>query len=133
MSRRFRLKVLVADDASAIHSVFADLAPASSIPFDLVTARNDIQCMALLSRDRINVAFIDVNMPEMNGMDAVDAVRRIGSKTFIVPMSTSANTSAASSSRASSRSTIFWRSPSRPSRSTGFCTPTAASRCPVRR
>jgi CheY-like chemotaxis protein len=88
---RFRLKVLVADDAGAIHSVFADFAATSPIPFDLVTVRNGRQCMEMLSRDRFNVAFIDVNMPEMNGMDAVDAARRIGNKTFITLMSTSTN------------------------------------------
>jgi CheY-like chemotaxis protein len=88
---RFRLKVLVADDASAIHSIFADIAPASPVPFDLITVRNGRQCMEMLSRDRVNVAFIDVTMPEMNGMDAVDAARRIGTKTFITLMSTSAN------------------------------------------
>jgi CheY-like chemotaxis protein len=88
---RFRLKVLVADDASAIHSIFANIADASPIPFDLVTVRNGRQCMEMLSRGRINVAFIDVTMPEMNGMDAVDAARRIGTKTFITLISTSAN------------------------------------------
>lgn len=91
MPHRFRLKVLVADDASAIHGVFAEMAPASPTPFDLVTVRNGRQCMEMLSRDRINVAFIDVNMPDMNGMDAVDGARRIGAKTFITLMSTSAN------------------------------------------
>jgi CheY-like chemotaxis protein len=88
---RFRLKVLVADDATAIHSVFANIAANSSIPFDLVTARNGRECMEALTGGRINVAFIDVNMPEMNGMDAVDGARRIGTKTFITLMSTSVN------------------------------------------
>lgn len=86
-----RLKVLVADDATAIHTVFANIAANSPIPFDLVTARNGRECMDILGRGRINVAFIDVTMPEMNGMDAVDGARRIGNKTFIALMSTSAN------------------------------------------
>jgi CheY-like chemotaxis protein len=88
---RFRLNVLVADDASAIHGVFANIAATSPIPFDLVSARNGRECMDVLTGRRINVAFIDVNMPEMSGMDAVGAARRIGTKTFITLMSTSAN------------------------------------------
>jgi CheY-like chemotaxis protein len=88
----FRLKVLVADDATAIHTVFANIAANSPIPFDLVTARNGRECMNALTSGRIHVAFIDVNMPEMSGMDAVDSARRIGTKTFISLVSTSANT-----------------------------------------
>lgn len=88
---RFRLKVLVADDASAIHSVFANIAETSPIPFDVITARNGQQCAALLGGGRVNVAFIDVAMPEMNGMDAVDTARRGGAKTFITLMSAEAN------------------------------------------
>lgn len=89
---RFRLKVLVADDATAMHTVFANTAANCPIPFDLVTARNGRECMDALTSGRINVAFIDVNMPEMNGMDAVDGARRVGTKTFIALMSTSATT-----------------------------------------
>jgi len=87
---RFRLKVLVADDATAMHTVFANIAANSPIPFDLVTACNGRECMDELTSGRIHVAFIDVNMPEMNGMDAVDGARRVGAKTFVALMSTTA-------------------------------------------
>ena len=88
---RFRPKVLVADDATVIHGVFATIAETSPISFDILTARNGPQCAALLGSGRVNVAFIDVAMPEMNGMDAVEAARRGGTKTFITLMSAEAN------------------------------------------
>jgi DNA-binding NtrC family response regulator len=89
--RKIRLKVLVADDSRTVHAVFAEIAEKSPIPFDLILADNGRQCMELLSRGGINVAFIDVQMPEMSGMDAVGDARRGGDKTFVALMSANAN------------------------------------------
>ncbi len=89
---RFKLQVLVADDASIVHELFAALAKASAIPFDLISVRDGRECMDRLVGGRINVAFIDVHMPQMDGMDAIGQARRIGAKTFIALMSATANT-----------------------------------------
>ena len=89
---RFKLQVLVADDASVVHELFAALAKTSAIPFDLIRARDGRECMERLASGRINVAFIDVHMPEINGMDAVGEARRVGAKTFIALMSATSNT-----------------------------------------
>ncbi len=89
---RFKLQVLVADDASVVHELFATLAKTSAIPFDLIHARDGRECMRQLAGGRINVAFIDVNMPEMSGMDALGEARRGGAKTFVALMSATATT-----------------------------------------
>jgi CheY-like chemotaxis protein len=85
-----KLKVLVADDSSTVHSLFAEIAKASPIPFEIVHAHDGRQCMEMLD-ETIQLAFIDVNMPEMSGMEAVGAARRIGNKTFVTLMSSDAN------------------------------------------
>ena len=98
----FKLKVLVADDSALMHSLFADFALGSSIPFELVRANNGLQCAELFNIGGFNLAFIDVNMPEMSGMEAVATARNSGNKTFVTLMSGKAR--GALRSRASSRS-----------------------------
>jgi len=87
----FKLKVLVADDSALMHSLFADFALGSSIPFELVRANNGRQCAELFNIGGFNLAFIDVNMPEMSGMEAVATARHSGNKTFVALMSGNAS------------------------------------------
>jgi CheY-like chemotaxis protein len=88
---RSTLKVLVADDSAAVHNFFAEIARSSPIPFDIVTAETGRQCMELLHGGDFNVAFIDVNMPEMSGMEAVGVARHGGDKTFVALISANAS------------------------------------------
>jgi CheY-like chemotaxis protein len=87
----FKLKVLVADDSASIHQVFAEIAERSPVAFDLIRAENGLQCMELLNRGGVNLAFIDVNMPEMNGLEAVASARNAGNKAFVTLMSAQAS------------------------------------------
>jgi CheY-like chemotaxis protein len=87
----FKLKVLVADDSPLMHSLFADFALGSSIPFELVRANNGRQCAELFNIGGFNLAFIDVNMPELSGMEAVALARHGGNKTFVALMSGNAS------------------------------------------
>jgi CheY-like chemotaxis protein len=83
----FKLKVLVADDSAAMHHIFAEMAQGSPVPFELIRAENGRQCMELLNRTSVNLAFIDVNMPEMSGLEAVAMARHGGNQTFVTLMS----------------------------------------------
>ncbi len=87
----FKLKVLVADDASTIHAFFRQTAESSPIPFEPLRAENGRQCIEFLNLGGINLAFIDVNMPDMTGMEAVGTVRYVGNKAFVTLMSTNAS------------------------------------------
>ena len=86
-----KLKVLVADDAAAILSVFEEIAQNSPVPFQVITASDGQQCWNALNRGGIHLAFIDVNMPEMSGMEAVGKARNVGNKAFVTLMSANAN------------------------------------------
>jgi CheY-like chemotaxis protein len=83
----FKLKVLVADDSSSMHHIFAEMAETSPVPFELIRAENGRQCMELLNCTPVNLAFIDVNMPEMSGLEAVALARHGGNQTFVTLMS----------------------------------------------
>jgi CheY-like chemotaxis protein len=81
------LKVLVADDSSTIHALFRQMAQNSVIPFETIHAENGRECMELLNSGKAELAFIDIDMPEMTGMEALGAARYLGNRTFVTVMS----------------------------------------------
>jgi prepilin-type processing-associated H-X9-DG protein len=86
----FKLKILVADDSPTVHGIFEEIAAHSPIPFDIIRADDGRQCMELLHSGGVNLAFVDVNMPELSGVEAVGKARNTGIKTFVTLMSTEA-------------------------------------------
>ena len=87
----FKLKVLVADDSSVIHEFFEEVSANSPIPFDVVHAMDGQQCVDAFSAGGIHLAFVDVNMPAMSGMDAVGQARTVGNKIFVTLISATTN------------------------------------------
>jgi len=81
------LNALVADDSESIHAFFQMIAARSPIPFNIVSASNGNDCARLLRQSGIDVAFVDINMPEMNGLEALSKARLSGFKTFVCLMS----------------------------------------------
>ena len=81
------IRMLVADASDAAQSFFKDVTERSRMGIDMTAARTGPECLAHLSEGRFNLAFIDVNMPEMSGMEAVSRARFKGNKTFITLMS----------------------------------------------
>jgi CheY-like chemotaxis protein len=79
--------MLVADDSRTVLRFFEDVVAAAPWPLELVTANTGVECMALLDQGDVDLAFIDVNMPEMSGMEAVGRVRFKGNRTFVTLMS----------------------------------------------
>jgi two-component system chemotaxis response regulator CheY len=79
--------MLVADDSRTVQVFFKDVADRSMLTLEVVTASNGQECLDLLGQGGFNLAFIDVNMPEMSGMEAVGRARALGDKTFTVLMS----------------------------------------------
>lgn len=53
----------------------------------MLSAYNGRQCVAHFEQSNIDLAFIDVAMPEMNGMEAIARLRYSGGRTFITLMS----------------------------------------------
>jgi DNA-binding NtrC family response regulator len=82
-----RIKMLVADDSQIIRSIFRNVAQRSCSLIDLVEVANGRDCVKELTRGGIDLAFIDVYMPEMSGLDALRGARHIGVKTFVTLMS----------------------------------------------
>jgi CheY-like chemotaxis protein len=81
------IRMLVADDAQAIRHIFRQVAARSCGLIDLIEAVDGRECVKLLSRCDIDLAFIDVYMPEMSGLEALRGARSFGVKTFVTLMS----------------------------------------------
>jgi CheY-like chemotaxis protein len=56
-------------------------------PVDMAEARNGRDCLDLLTNGEFGLAFIDVFMPEMSGLEALGNARFMGNKIFVTLMS----------------------------------------------
>jgi len=82
------ISMLVADDCPAIQQLLAEAARASKLPLRLSATDNGRDCLTLLNGAHVDLAFIDVNMPELSGTEAFWSARKLGIKTFVTLMST---------------------------------------------
>ncbi len=87
MSPLLTIKMLVADDSRTVQRFFKDVVATVPMPIELVTADDGRECMILLEQGGIDLAFVDVHMPEMSGLEAVGRARFNGIKTFVALMS----------------------------------------------
>ncbi len=78
-------KVLIADDSRAIHQLVQGALPAEYAP-RTVHAFNGEECLVALDHG-VDLAFIDIRMPAMGGLDALWAARIAGNKTFVTLIS----------------------------------------------
>lgn len=82
-----KCKILVADEANAIRSLFHWTAQHNEWPIEIVDASNGRECIDLLGNGDIQLAFIDIHMPEMSGLEALWDARSKGIETFVTLMS----------------------------------------------
>ena len=81
------ISMLVADDSHVVQQIFIDAARASKLPLRISSTDNGRDCFTLLSGGNIDLAFIDVHMPELSGIEAFWAARKQGIRTFVTVMS----------------------------------------------
>ena len=86
LRQRFKTNILIVDDSATMRKIVArSLREAGLAIGDLYEAGNGIEGLAVLATDKeIHLILSDVNMPEMDGVDFVKAVRSKGIKTPIV-------------------------------------------------
>lgn len=81
------VKVLVADDSSTVRKLFREFVERLETPVELVDAEDGPSCLAQLEASRFDMAFLDVHMPGMTGIEALCHARHAGNDTFVVLMS----------------------------------------------
>jgi CheY-like chemotaxis protein len=85
--RRTPLTMLIADDSHVTQQVLAEAARASKLPLRLTVTDNGRECLTLLNGANIDLAFIDVHMPEFSGIEVFWSARKQGIQTFVTLMS----------------------------------------------
>ncbi len=81
------IRMLIADDSPLILRILREAISQTKLPVRITSTDNGSDCLTMLSGRDIDLAFIDVQMPELSGTDAVWAARKLGLNTFITLMS----------------------------------------------
>lgn len=77
-------RILVADDERSIRWVLSEALTADG--HQVTEASTGSEALAILNRGGIDVAFLDIRMPDMNGLDVVTKAREAGCQTTLVVM-----------------------------------------------
>jgi CheY-like chemotaxis protein len=87
------LKVLVVDDEEDIVEVIQDRLEAYG--FTVATAGNGSEALKRLSSEKFDGIFLDVKMPEMGGIEALEEIRKRDKKIPIIIITSSSTREAA--------------------------------------
>lgn len=87
------LKVLLVDDELDIIEVIQDRLEAYG--FTVVTAGTGVEALKKLSTERFDGVFLDVKMPEMGGIEALEEIRKGDKKLPIIIITSSSTQEAA--------------------------------------
>lgn len=69
------VRVLVVEDSSAMRA-FVRAALESDGDFDVIEAASGFEALRVLPRDRFDLAIVDINMPDINGLELVAFMRK---------------------------------------------------------
>ena len=72
--------VLIVDDSKLARIVAARALAAIHPDWNKVEAKNADEALALLAREKIDLAIIDFNMPERNGLELAEEIRAVQPK-----------------------------------------------------
>jgi CheY-like chemotaxis protein len=87
------LKILLVDDEPDIVEVIRDRLEAYG--FTVVTAGTGVEALKKLSAETFNGVFLDVKMPEMGGIEALEEIRKRDTKIPVIIITSSATREAA--------------------------------------
>jgi len=83
------MKFLIADDAGVMRKIISrSLLELGAIPENIVEAENGRQAFDAAQKENFSLIFMDWNMPEMLGIDAVIAIRGAGIQSPIMMVTT---------------------------------------------
>lgn len=77
-------KVLFVDDEESILEIATEYF--SEKGYNVITANNGRQAVEVLNKEKIDCCFTDINMPEMNGLEFAEAMRKIDNTIPIIVM-----------------------------------------------
>lgn len=82
------MKILIADDESTIRNGLAGLIGKWFPNWEIVgLAENGKQALRIANQEKPQIALVDINMPEMNGLEMIENLRSILPNTLVVILS----------------------------------------------
>jgi CheY-like chemotaxis protein len=82
-----RIRILIADDSSVVCKFIARAITGTGREVDIVATADGKEAVRLLGSEKFDVAFLDINMPQLSGIEVMAAIHVLGSRTFAVAMS----------------------------------------------
>ncbi|MBA4849160.1 response regulator [Emticicia sp. BO119] len=71
-------RVLIAEDSSVIQNLAKKILEFQN--FEITAVKNGEQVMQLLEKEDFDILLLDINMPIMDGMECIKAIRELGDK-----------------------------------------------------
>jgi len=81
------ITMMIADDSHISQEILTEAARSTKLPLRFTSTDNGRECLTLLNGANIDLAFIDVHMPELSGTEAFWSARKQGIQTFVTLMS----------------------------------------------
>src|SRR5687767_12402785 len=78
-------KVLIDDDERSIRHTLRDILEIEK--YDVDEAANGMECLVKVKQNQYDVIILDIKMPKMDGMDALDRIQEIARETPVVMIS----------------------------------------------
>ncbi|MDG1432840.1 MAG: sigma-54 dependent transcriptional regulator [Saprospiraceae bacterium] len=82
-------KILIVDDEASIRNTLKEILEFEK--YDVDEAMDGIQCLGKLKKSKYDVVIMDIKMPKMDGMEALERVQTISSDTPVIMISGHAN------------------------------------------
>ena len=68
------MRALVIDDSKSIRSILTRIL--SGVGFEVDEAANGLEALALIKKEKVDLALVDWNMPDMDGCEFIQLVRK---------------------------------------------------------
>jgi Response regulator containing CheY-like receiver, AAA-type ATPase, and DNA-binding domains len=84
MNSEKKLNILIADDEEGLRFSLASILEIEG--YDVQTAGDGLEALELVKKNEFDIAFFDIRMPEMNGVEAFKRIKEISPETIVVMM-----------------------------------------------
>ncbi|GAB4515180.1 MAG: hypothetical protein Tsb0019_13690 [Roseibium sp.] len=81
------IRTIIADDSSTVCKFVERALLQTGRLFDITMVHDGHQAVQSLSKQAYDLAFLDINMPQLNGVEVMAAIHVMGGKTFAISMS----------------------------------------------
>ena len=78
------MKILLIDDSSTMRKIQRRVLSEMNPEYDVVEAGNGKEALEKLKENRPDIVFLDIEMPELSGLDALRAIQELGTETKVV-------------------------------------------------